>query len=385
MSAHRDDKKPQRNKVLNSFALHDKKSPLEFYPKIGANIIEHYQAMFDNSIDGIMLCTPAGKVLAANPAACRMFDRTEEELRRAQRCDIVELSDVRAWQALLEREYLGSFFGLYNLRRANGSVFEAEVSTQVYTGKDGFNYAVFIIRDTTEHRKSEAALQEFEHEISRLERLNLISQMAASIAHEVRNPLTTVKGFLQVFKDNSHFVEELELFDLMIEELDRANQIITEFLSLAVNKPAELVKQDLNLQISNLLPLLTADANKKDVLVTANLGDIAEVLLDKDEIRQLILNLVMNGIDSMSVGGELNISTCADDDWVTLTVKDQGHGMPAEILAKAGTPFFTTKANGTGLGLAICFKIAKRHHAKLKIDSGPGGTAIRVAFPREWS
>jgi signal transduction histidine kinase len=117
-----------------------------------------------------------------------------------------------------------------------------------------------------------------------------------------------------------------------------------------------------------------------DKHVVFNLGVVQELLLDEKEIRQLILNLVRNGLEAMPVGKKLTISTYMEKGEVVLAVQDEGGGIGSEMLDKLGTPFFTTKEYGTGLGLAVCYSIAARHNAWIEVDTGPGGTTFYVRF-----
>ncbi|NLI14576.1 ATP-binding protein [Pelotomaculum propionicicum] len=217
-------------------------------------------------------------------------------------------------------------------------------------------------------------------EIARLERLNLVGEMAAGIGHEIRNPMTTVRGLLQMLGEKDDCAKYKDYFNLMIEELDRANTIISEYLSLAKNKPVELKKHSLNRIISVILPLITADALVTDKRIEVELANIPKLLLDEKEIRQLILNLVRNGLEAMSPGGSVIIKTYADDEDVVLAVRDHGNGIDPEILEKIGTPFHTTKENGTGLGLAVCYSIAARHNATIDLETGTEGTTFYVRF-----
>jgi len=204
--------------------------------------------------------------------------------------------------------------------------------------------------------------------------------MAAGIGHEIRNPMTTVRGFLQVLGGKERYVQDKEYMDLMIEELDRVNAIISEYLTLAKDKAVELKKQSLNQKVRSILPLLQADAIKQEKSIEVELGDIPYLVIDRNEIKQLILNLVRNGLEAMSPGGALTIKTCQDGDEVVLAVQDQGTGIPPEVLEKIGTPFLTTKENGTGLGLAVCYSIAQRNKAQIEIETGATGTTFKVRF-----
>ena len=229
---------------------------------------------------------------------------------------------------------------------------------------------LFVLTDITERVL-------FEEELSRLDRLNLIGEMAAGIAHEIRNPMTTVYGFLQVAKGNQI---SNEFIDLMLDELKRANSIITEFLNLAKNKVSDKKMQNVNTIIQALFPLIQAEATRASKQVDLQLSQCLDIFVDEKEIRQLILNIALNGLDAMSSGGKLTIMTYIEERAVVLKIKDQGSGMSAEVLEKIGTPFFTTKEQGTGLGLAICYSIAKRHGAHIDVETGENGTTFSIPF-----
>ncbi|MBY0147529.1 PAS domain S-box protein [Neobacillus niacini] len=218
-----------------------------------------------------------------------------------------------------------------------------------------------------------------ENEMYRLDRLNLIGEMAAGIAHEIRNPMTTVQGFLQLTRNK---VDKLstDIIDLMLEELNRANSIITEFLNLAKNKISVKKKQSLNAIIEALFPLIQAEALRSNKQLKLELEECPDISLDEKEIRQLILNIALNGLDAMNSNGVLTIKTYKENETVLLQIKDQGQGISPEVLSKVGTPFFTTKETGTGLGLAICYSVAKRHDAQIEIDTSDAGSTFSIQF-----
>lgn len=192
--------------------------------------------------------------------------------------------------------------------------------------------------------------------------------------------MTTVRGYLQFFRNRHCYPEHADRFDIMIEELDRISQTITEYLFLAGNKATDKEPSDLNCIINTLLPLLCAEANKENKIIHWNKGDIATLLLDGNEIRLLIINIVKNALEAVEQGGTIIISTFTDNGAVVLKVQDTGRGIPEKILGKIGTPFVTTKTDGTGLGLAVCYSIAARHDAKIFIQSDSAGTSVSVKF-----
>lgn len=229
-----------------------------------------------------------------------------------------------------------------------------------------------VITDVTE-------LEQLGAKMARLDRLNLIGEMAAGIAHEIRNPMTTVKGFLELSKKSIDNLS-VQYIDLMLSELDRANSIISEFLNLAKNKQSYKKSQWLNPIIEGLYPLIKAEALLTDKTVSLLLSEVPRLYLDEKEISQLILNLSLNGLESMAAGGELTIKTYLDGQDVVLEIQDQGSGIEPELIEMIGTPFFTTKDSGTGLGLPICYSVAERHGAVIDMQTSTEGTTFLVRF-----
>ncbi|MDR3544107.1 MAG: PAS domain S-box protein [Desulfosporosinus sp.] len=239
---------------------------------------------------------------------------------------------------------------------------------------DGRHCHITGLIDVTEQKR-------IRKEMARLDRLNLVGQLAAGIAHEVRNPMTTVRGYLQLLGEKSEYVDQKPTFDLMVSEIDRANSIITEFLSLVQTKQSNLGSHNLNDIINNLYPILEADTFTQNKQINFIAGEIPNLELNRKEIFQLILNLTRNGLDAMEEGGSLSIESYVEECKVVLEIADEGCGIPKENLNKLGTPFFTTKDTGTGLGLASCYKITESHNAKIRIGSSPKGTTISILFP----
>jgi len=219
-----------------------------------------------------------------------------------------------------------------------------------------------------------------EEEVTRLEGFSSMAQLAASISHEVRNPMTTVRGFLQLLRERPKYSEDKEFFELMISELDRANAILTEFLSLSKPEAGERRNKNLNKILNDIFPLILGDAIKADKNILLNQQPVSNLYLNRKEIHQLILNLTRNGLEAMSPGGKLIISTFQDAENIVLSFKDEGTGIPEEIIAKLGRPFITTKENGTGMGLAVCYSIASRHNAAITVETSSLGTTFFVRF-----
>ncbi|ATW26830.1 two-component system sensor histidine kinase NtrB [Candidatus Formimonas warabiya] len=228
-------------------------------------------------------------------------------------------------------------------------------------------------RDITARKKRE-------REMMKLDRLNTGGEIAAGIGHEIRNPMTCVRGFLELLAEKERNEKNHKLFELMIDELDRCNGIITKFLLLAPNRAVHLEACNLTKLVRSMEPVLVGDAEKADKRIVFDLAGVSDILLDKYEIRQLILQLTRNGLDAMPAGQTLTIKVYRQARHIFLEIQDMGPGIDAAVMERMGTPFVTTKENGTGLGLAICYSIVHRHQGELWYETGPRGTTFFVRF-----
>lgn len=254
------------------------------------------------------------------------------------------------------------------IRKDQTTLWLEQKCTPIYDENENLTAVHGIIRDVTS-RKSLDKIH-----------MNVVGNMAATVAHEIRNPMTTVRGYLQVMDRREQHQTNKEILKLMIAEIDSANDVIRKYLSLSREKRATLEKSSLNTIIETLFPLIQTDANSSRVYVSLRLSSIPELLLDEIEIRHLLLNLVRNGIEAMPEGGNLVIHTFSEENKVVLSVSDQGSGIPFDVLANLGTPFITTKNTGTGLGLPLCYQIAHRHNAEIKINTHHKGTTFFIYF-----
>ena len=235
--------------------------------------------------------------------------------------------------------------------------------------------SIIMIQDMTE-------LETLKLELSHVERLGIIGQMAAGITHEIRNPMAVVRGFLQLMREKSS--DNLDhYYRIVLDELDRANSIINDFLALAQNKTEQKEESRLHDIIHELTPLLWADANLRGQSIEVDLDHKVPVLmLNPKEIKQLILNLCRNAMEAMEDKGQLTIITSVVENGIELHVSDTGPGISSEEQAKLFQPFYTTKSKGTGLGLALCQSILDKHGGKISVRSELGvGTTFIVLLP----
>ncbi|ACV62758.1 multi-sensor signal transduction histidine kinase [Desulfofarcimen acetoxidans DSM 771] len=332
--------------------------------------------VFESIRDNLCVIDNQYNILKVNPVLNRLYD-TKQLI--GEKCyyafhDLEQICKNCPGKRVLETGKSAS--GIITLKNSKGEIkgwFEVHSHPFIDMNTGEIKGVIKYGRDITDKVK-------MEQEIARLDRLNLVGEMAASISHEVRNPMTTVRGFLQLLQKKEDCKKYNDYFNLMIEELDRANSIITEFLSLAKDRPLDLIMNNINSVVEILQPLIIAHAVLYDTTVKIELSEIPNLYLDEKEIRQLILNLVRNGLEAMSPGKTLTISTYIENDTVILAVGDQGEGIKSEIMAMIGTPFFTTKEQGTGLGLAVCYRIAARHNARINIKTDSTGTTFEVRF-----
>ncbi|HBV87566.1 MAG TPA: hypothetical protein DEF42_13160 [Desulfosporosinus sp.] len=335
---------------------------------------ERFYRVFHYSPVSMTLTNLDGKFIDVNQCCLKMHGHSKEEFIGHSPSDLNLWVDIHERAKFFKELTENGFAYNHEIKsyKKNGEIFDSLLSG-VVIDLNGEKCILGTKSDISE-------LKQYQRELSRLNSLNIIGEMAAGIAHEVRNPMTTVKGFLQLLSTKSEYQKHENYFNLMVNELDRANFLITEFLSLAKNKPIDLKILDINSIIENLLPMIEADAIINEKYVTLELNQIDNVLADDKEIRQLILNLVRNGFEAMSPYRILTIKTVMQNGKVMLVIKDQGKGIPPEAFDKIGTPFFTTKDCGTGLGLATCYSIVVRHNSSITFETGTTGTTFYVSF-----
>lgn len=337
-----------------------------------------YAALYDFAPVGFSTLDSKGCIQEVNLTGASLLRMERSQLIGMPMSFFVVKGDLKVFFNHLRRCRLngGNVMTELSLARASESPVQVQLLSipQKSFGVEGLHYAT-VITDITERK-----IYERERELARLDRLNLIGQIAAGMGHEVRNPMTTVRGFLQLYRNRGPFIEYRDSFDLMINELDRANSIITEFLSLSKSIPFNLKLCKIQAILGNLLPLIEADAAASGIDVVTILEKSPDLFLDEKEIRQMILNLVRNGLEASLPGKNLTIRTFQDGNEVVLSVGDKGEGIDHHILEKIGTPFFTTKDTGTGLGLAICYGIAARHNGVINVDTSPNGSTFFVRF-----
>lgn len=330
---------------------------------------------------GIIATDQEGKIRTFNNTAAKMTGRSVESVRDVQPEFALPQEVSRFFpphknsDEMKDRDV--SLTGLDNVHYSLHLI-----SLPVYNQDSSFMGRVLLMYDLSE-------LKRLEKEIQRHDRLVALGKMAAGVAHEVRNPLSSIKGFATLlgakFKDGT---QEHEAADLLVYEAERLNRSITELLNYA--RPTALNKEKLNIgdMVASSLKLVGSDAHALGVKTSLEIAsDIPEIDIDRDKINQVLLNLYLNGLQAMEVSDlekELKVAVHLDASGgtVIIEVQDNGKGIPQENIDKVLDPYFTTKPEGTGLGLALAYKIIDEHNGTIRFKSSKGhGTTVTVTIP----
>ncbi|WP_297988844.1 ATP-binding protein [Anoxybacillus sp.] len=232
---------------------------------------------------------------------------------------------------------------------------------------------VVIGRDITQQKVTEQLLL-------KKEKLSVIGELAAGIAHEIRNPLTSIKGFLQMMKETKQVDERF--VQIMLDEIERVNQIVTQLLVLAKPQMKAYKPIHVNDVIDYVIGLFTYEAILQNVQIKYEPRTKAIVYGDKNGLIQVVVNVVKNALEAMPKGGVLTIATADEDDRVHIIIEDTGKGIEQERLKHIGEPFYTLKEKGMGLGLTTSMKIVHEHKGTMHIESKVGkGTKVHIVLP----
>jgi len=268
-----------------------------------------------------------------------------------------------------------------NYNSPDGKRLTLEVNISMLEGDDGsFMGYLVLFRDITEIRS-------LEKEVERSRRLASIGGLAAGVAHEIRNPLSSIKGFATYFSERyNHVPEDKKTAEIMIQEVERLNRVISQLLELA--RPVNIEKKPVSIRtlVQHSIKVIERDAEKKNIRISAE--DIPSGLppidLDSDRMNQVFLNLYLNAIEAMSDGGTLSIGVEPGEGsgMLRITITDTGRGIDKKDLAHVFDPYFTTKQSGTGLGLSIVHRIIESHNGEITIESESGkGTRVKIFLP----
>ena len=251
-----------------------------------------------------------------------------------------------------------------------------EVVATVFADEDVHEGKILLARNVT-------AIRQMEQEVARSRHLNAIGSLAAGVAHEIRNPLSSIKGFAVYFKQRlAGNAEDEQTTDIMIAETERLNRVISQLIEFA--RPLELKKEQTNLVdlIRHTIRLVNAEAGKNAVEIDVKADENLPLAdIDPDKIKQVLLNIFLNALSAMPEGGKLSVEMAAQKDFMDVTVSDTGSGIKEEDMPRIYDPYFTSKPAGTGLGLAIVQKVMDAHGGVIQMESKAGvGTKVTLRF-----
>jgi len=334
--------------------------------------------MVANLPEGIIVTDPDRIISFINPIALAMLglDHSRSIGRPAEEILPVQLNRLMAAiskeQKIVEQEL--------SFPDQEGFELTAAVSVTDIISEDGdFVGTMFILRDLTQIRRLQATVQ-------KQEKLAAIGNLAAGVAHEVRNPLSSIKGYATYF--GSLFAEDSEkkkAAEVMTAEVERLNRVISELLEIARPSDIKPTMTDIRFLLTSSIRLVQQEADNAGVRIQTLIDEaIAPCVLDPDRLTQALINLYINGIQAMPNGGELSIAARATENNLVISVSDTGIGMPDEQLGKIFDPYYTSKNTGTGLGLAIVSKVVEAHDGTIEVHSAEQkGTRFTITLPRK--
>jgi two-component system sensor histidine kinase HydH len=346
------------------------------------NLLQHQQALSEVVVSnlpvGLIVLDRDGTVAFLNRPAGSLLDQSPEDQTglpadRVLPQPLLDLMRNRSHQeTVLEREISYSLNGREEMPI---SLSMASIMTEdsVYAGE------VIILRDLRQ-------VKDLENTVKRQEKLAAIGNLAAGVAHEIRNPLSSIKGFATHFKERfSEGSPDKQAASILIQEVDRLNRVVTELLEFSRPSDIEAKTVDLRELIDRSLAFVQEDAAQKNIEVDVSWNTPSDrIEVDPDRLSQALLNLYLNAVQAMESGGSLQVAVSGDDGQVRIDVTDSGPGIAPEMINTVFDPYYTSKGSGTGLGLAIVHKIVEAHRGQIRVFSRPGrGTTFTLLLPKK--
>ena len=342
--------------------------------------LSRVQAFSDNLVEnmpmGLVAMDRESRIIAFNQTAEFVLRKTAGEVIGQMAEDVLPEACRDLLRTLaVEKQIIAKEIDCF---LTDGRMIPLEVIATVLEEEDGARGVVVLFRDITE-------IKQLKKEIAQSQRLASLGSLAAGVAHEIRNPLSSIKGFATYFKERYRDnPDDSQTADIMVQEVDRLNRVIGQLLDYA--RPMTMNRRETAIQtvIQHALRMIESQAREKGVVIQTELqADVAAVLIDPDRIKQVFLNLYLNAIGAMEGGGILSVALFSmTDRRIRIEVRDTGVGIDPKDLDRIFDPYFTTKSSGTGLGLAIVQKIIEAHRGEIQVASTPGlGTTVSVILP----
>ncbi len=340
--------------------------------------LQKYSSLKKYNPNGIFSIDPSGTISNHNPAAEKLLGYRHEELVGKKYLHLIHSSQrklaKKRFKLLIQGNVLTDIHCW--LKHKDGHFIEVLITPAPIIINHIISGLFLIFKDITETRRSEDAML-------RAEKLSVAGQLAAGVAHEIRNPLTAIKGFLQLLK-NANAEKSRTYLEIVQAELERIEIIISEMLVLAKPQKTDFRLMDMKRILEDVIALISAQAAMSNVGIKAAIPcQLPAILCDSNQMKQVFINILKNAIEAMPDGGEITLAVEASrKGQLVVRITDQGSGISEEQITRLGEPFYTTKGNGTGLGLMVSQKILKNHGAFLRISSQLQiGTTVEVIFP----
>ncbi|MFA9557051.1 ATP-binding protein [Evansella sp. AB-rgal1] len=338
---------------------------------------EYLYSFFHQTGEAIIVIDLQGNVKTVNPAFEKLYGWKEIEIENGI-APIIPIENRKITEERLGKVKEGKKIDtiVTKHRRKNGDFIDVEVSLSPIRDLAGEVIAISgVIRDITEKKRTEEKLLN-------AEKLSLLGEMAAGIAHEIRNPLTVVSGYIQFLRKKND--NETDKYDIMLSELKRIDSIMSELLVLGKPQAVDYKSQQIPTIFEEVLSLYEVQCETKSIVVHKDFQKkLPPVSCEKNHLKQVFINLVKNAMEAMPDGGEITVSVkMKNHNTLSIIVQDTGIGISPSIIEKLGDPFFSTKRDGTGLGLMISKRIIESHHGKLQIESEvKKGTKLEILLP----
>lgn len=338
----------------------------------------YLQLFFETAKDAIAVYDSNNRIIAINPAFEELYGWTSEECI-GQPLRLYPLENAEAAEIRTRHVQQGGSYSLLETEdiKKDGSRFHAQITLSPIIDQNGHVVATSVISRDISYQK------EAEKLIVQSEKLKLAGEIAAGVAHEIRNPMTVISGFVQMMQSDADYPYK-EYTRLIRSELDRINLIISEFLVLAKPQASSFKKISLRKILDDTIALFGPELNLHGILFDY-CWEMDDFIIEGEEhrIKQVLINLMKNAIEASGNPGEISlIVEMRDEQTVAIQLQDHGKGMSKEELDQIFEPFYTTKETGTGLGLIVSQKIIQEHGGTLTIESEPGcGTLAILALP----
>ena len=335
--------------------------------------------------DNVVENMPIGLIALDDQQRIAAFNQIAESVLQLSYRDVIgrnadQMLPPQLWSAVQQSEIQNNVIEQeIDCAVGDKNIVPLEIGTSALRDENGgFLGTVLLFKDLTEVRS-------LRKEIARSQRLASVGRLAAGVAHEIRNPLSSIKGFATYFKERYQDTpQDQQTADIMIAEVNRVNRVVGQLLEFA--KPVSVSPKPTLLKelIDNSVRLIEKQARDQNITVeTLNAADVNEATLDPDLITQVLLNLYLNAIDAMETGGQLDVELShREDNRIEIKVSDTGCGIPGEDLSRIFDPYFTSKSSGTGLGLTIAHNIMEAMGGNITAETRPGqGTIFRITIP----